>query len=101
MSWDAAALIVACSGAFLWGFYSFRMFKQEKYPPRLEYSAVGRKRSGLERVSSGLIKGHLYFLGLTFILARVFIIVEAFLSLRMSPEEMYLTPRWSDFIPHL
>jgi len=36
-----------------------------------------------------------------FILARVFIVVEAFISLRKAPEAIYKTPEWSNYMPHL
>jgi hypothetical protein len=36
-----------------------------------------------------------------FILARVFIVVEAFISLRRAPEGIYQTPEWSNYLPHL
>jgi hypothetical protein len=36
-----------------------------------------------------------------FILARVFIVVEAFISLRRAPEAIYKTPEWSNYLPHL
>jgi hypothetical protein len=36
-----------------------------------------------------------------FILARVFIVVEAFISLRRAPEAIYQTPEWTNYLPHL
>jgi hypothetical protein len=36
-----------------------------------------------------------------FILARVFIVVEAFISLRKAPDAIYKTPEWANYLPHL
>ncbi len=36
-----------------------------------------------------------------FILARLFLVAEAFISLRKLPIEAYLTPAWTQWIPHL
>lgn len=36
-----------------------------------------------------------------FITARVFVVVEAFISLRWAPEDIYRTPEWSNYLPHL
>lgn len=37
----------------------------------------------------------------TFVLARVYLVVEAFISLRDLPVEAYQTPAWTQWIPHL
>jgi NADH:ubiquinone oxidoreductase subunit 3 (subunit A) len=36
-----------------------------------------------------------------FVAARLFIVVEAFVSLRLAIEELYQTVEWSKFIPYL
>ncbi|KAF2681047.1 hypothetical protein K458DRAFT_85623 [Lentithecium fluviatile CBS 122367] len=36
-----------------------------------------------------------------FMVARVFIVVEAFCSLRRQPEAVYKTPEWANYLPHL
>jgi len=36
-----------------------------------------------------------------FLIARVFIVVEAFIALRRQPENVYQTPEWSQYFPHL
>ncbi|CAI6339256.1 unnamed protein product [Periconia digitata] len=36
-----------------------------------------------------------------FLVGRVFIVLEAFLSLRSAPVDVYRTPEWSEYIPHL
>lgn len=40
-------------------------------------------------------------LGPLFLVCRVFIVVEAFISLRRAPAEIYKTPEWSSYLPHL
>ena len=39
--------------------------------------------------------------GLAFILARAYIVLEAFVSIRALPRAAYETPRWSQILPHL
>lgn len=40
-------------------------------------------------------------MGLAYVFARIFIVVEAFISLRDLPIEVYETPNWTQLIPHL
>lgn len=39
--------------------------------------------------------------GLSLTLARLYVVVEAFLSIRQLPIEAYQTPQWTDVFPHL
>jgi hypothetical protein len=39
--------------------------------------------------------------GLSLTLARLYVVVEAFLSIRQLPIEAYRTPQWTDVFPHL
>lgn len=39
--------------------------------------------------------------GLAYLFARLYLVVEAFISLRSLPVASYTTPRWSNMIPHL
>ena len=39
--------------------------------------------------------------GTAYILARLFLVVEAFISLRSLPVEAYMTPQWTNVVPHL
>ncbi|KAF1955233.1 hypothetical protein CC80DRAFT_90362 [Byssothecium circinans] len=36
-----------------------------------------------------------------FLVARVYIVLEAFISLRSQPKSVYMTPEWSEYFPHL
>lgn len=38
---------------------------------------------------------------LLFVFARLFLVIEAFISLRKLPVEAYVAPSWAQFIPHL
>lgn len=38
--------------------------------------------------------------GILYIFARAFLVVDAIVSLRQLPEQIYSTPQWSEFIPH-
>ncbi|KAK7556924.1 hypothetical protein IWX49DRAFT_17236 [Phyllosticta citricarpa] len=42
-----------------------------------------------------------YALALLYGLARLFLIVEAFISLRSLPRGVYDTPRWTEYLPHI
>jgi len=97
ISWITAALIIATSGAILWALYTLKMFIK----PSREYVSSGGRKSRQGILYEGLTKSFLYFLAATFVLARIFIVVEAFISLRTAPKEMYLTPEWSNLLPHL
>ncbi|KAI9669492.1 MAG: hypothetical protein M1829_005081 [Trizodia sp. TS-e1964] len=39
--------------------------------------------------------------GLAYALARIFLVVEAFISIRVLPVEAYLTPDWTQVVPHM
>ena len=39
--------------------------------------------------------------GIAYIFARLFLVVEAFISLRSLPVEAYATPQWTNVVPHL
>ena len=41
------------------------------------------------------------FCGFLYVASRVFIVVEAFISLRTLPEAAYLSPEWAVSVPHL
>ena len=89
MLWVASALVIAASGVGVWVF-----FLAKETVGALEAWVVGwRARSrvrGVGRVVLGL-----------FVLARVYLVVEAFVSLREVPVAVYATPEWTDLLPHL
>jgi hypothetical protein len=42
-----------------------------------------------------------YLLIMVYTLARIFLVVEVFLSLRATPKAAYKTPEWSNIVPHV
>lgn len=47
-----------------------------------------------------LISTTVIFCGTSFILARMYIVLEAFVSIRQLPAAAYDTPSWSQVFPH-
>lgn len=94
--WHFSSVYIACSGAF-WFFLNvfaffvpwaktwFRKFKEFK----VHWCQVALLGFG------ALLCGGCY------IFARVFLVVEAFVSLRRVPASVYATPNWTDAVPHL
>jgi hypothetical protein len=53
-------------------------------------------------MSSYIIIGSLCFIcGTAYIFARIFLVLEAFISIRQLPIAAYKTPDWTQLIPHL
>jgi hypothetical protein len=101
--WISAALIIACSGLLLWMFFLARQFWPafDAFWSRNRYitrdSTASKKSDAVDLIKLCII----YSLLVAFGLARVFLVVEAFVSLREAPVGLYITPEWTDFIPHL
>lgn len=55
------------------------------------------KKSIVQSVALGIV---VFVCGFSLFLARIFIVVEAFVSIRELPVEAYDTPQWSDVFPH-
>jgi hypothetical protein len=101
--WIAAALWIAVSGGLAWAMVSMS-FLVERFvnsPGRKVEYRNNKKAKRRDRWSSRLLKWLVYVVGLVFAVARIFIVVEAFVSLRQVPVDMYKTADWSVFIPHL
>jgi hypothetical protein len=39
--------------------------------------------------------------GISYIVSRAYLVIEAFVSIRRVPPDVYLTPVWSQVFPHL
>jgi len=106
--WRSSCIIVAA--AIPIGIVTDRVCKELKPyvdPPedKLQPKKPGKMISdGLLQLSASLFGGIvlicLFSAVLLYIGARSFIVVEAFISLRNLPAEVYKTVRWSDFWPH-
>jgi len=102
--WITAALWIACSGGLVWISCSLGLLTKKlgnvsilQEPRDILNESTLRRRRWFSRAARWCI----YAIGITFAITRVFLVVEAFISLREAPREMYLTPEWSDFFPHL
>jgi len=113
--WIAAAMTIGSSGAMLWAFFllrqiwpAFDRLASGRIPTGLEHAetegsatASQRRQAVAWQVFLRVRTGVLYLAGIIFVFSRVFLVVEGFVSLREAPPEMYLTPEWTDFVPHL
>lgn len=96
-------MTIAASGALLWGFYSARQLWPgfdrwvSGVTPGVHIESVRRERRGVILVKRWVM----YAVLVVFAVARVYLVVEAFVSLRRAPVGLYDTPEWTDFLPHL
>ncbi|KAF6823200.1 hypothetical protein CMUS01_10802 [Colletotrichum musicola] len=99
--WLFASLVIACSGAVLWFFFLARQV-WPRFDVFVSGAAPGARLAGLGQ--RGWVKiAKAWFFGFVMVVfgaARVFLVVEAFVSLREAPAALYETPEWSDFFPH-
>ncbi|KAK3319945.1 hypothetical protein B0T19DRAFT_275199 [Cercophora scortea] len=101
--WIASAVTIASSGALLWAFFSARQLWPafDKWVSGVtrgvHITSVRTQKKWVIRAKLGAI----YAVLVVFALARVFLVAEAFISLRDAPVALYDTPDWTDFLPHL
>ncbi|KEY75172.1 hypothetical protein S7711_01618 [Stachybotrys chartarum IBT 7711] len=87
MLWIVSSIAITGSGMLLWAFFAMRKLLRKTPPVQGEPDPV------LKWIYCGII--------FMLVLVRVFLVVEAFISLRDAPTLLYTTPEWSDFFPHL
>ncbi|KAK0625470.1 hypothetical protein B0T17DRAFT_532864 [Bombardia bombarda] len=105
--WVGSAVTIASSGALLWAFFSARrlwpafdhLWVPEAYFTGSKVLTPWQRRWKC-LVGRAKLWGMYVVLGL-FALARVYLVAEAFVSLRTAPVGLYDTPEWTDFLPHL
>ncbi|KAM7203206.1 hypothetical protein V8F20_004148 [Naviculisporaceae sp. PSN 640] len=107
--WMVSSLTIAVSGAILWGFYLAREF-WPAFDTWVSGVAPGeyienelvrqRRRKLVNKLVDAAKKWTVWAVLLLFAMARVYLVVEAFVSLRMAPVGLYDTPEWTDFLPH-
>ncbi|KAF2868675.1 hypothetical protein BDV95DRAFT_630407 [Massariosphaeria phaeospora] len=88
--WITCSVAITTSGISLWLYF----FAKEKIHALDVLGSRVSEKKALSRIGR-------YVLAPLFILARVFLVVEAFVSLRRVPRAVYQTPEWSEFFPHL
>ncbi|KAK4210255.1 hypothetical protein QBC37DRAFT_292882 [Rhypophila decipiens] len=107
--WIVSSLTIAASGALLWVYYLAREFLPvfdrwvSGVVPGEYIQNEGIRKRRLRRVNRLVDvgkQGSVYFVLGVFALARVYLVVEAFVSLRDAPVGLYKTPEWTDFLPH-
>ncbi|KAK0667508.1 hypothetical protein QBC41DRAFT_338351 [Cercophora samala] len=105
--WIVSALIITASGVLLWGFFSARQYWPgfdgwvSGVNPSMPITLVGKTGRG----GGGWMRGvgrrsGVYLVLGGFVLARVYLVVEAFVSLRRAPRGLYETVEWTEVLPH-
>ncbi len=95
MLWRSSSVYISCSGA-LWVLLCslcLRFKWARKYWDRFKYLQA----TWMEYVFFG---GIMLACGLAYIFARMFLVVDGLVSLRILPPEAYDVPHWTTFIPH-
>ncbi|KAF2017710.1 hypothetical protein BU24DRAFT_420757 [Aaosphaeria arxii CBS 175.79] len=88
--WITSSVAIGASGIFLWIFFLIK--------ERVEKIDRAASRAGRTKVFSLIAR---FVIVPLFIIARVYLVVEAFVSLRRVPKEVYETPEWTRYLPHL
>jgi hypothetical protein len=93
--WRASASYIAFCGG-LWVVLNFVVAQVPRLNDFWETWMDGEKTS-LESVGLGLV---VFICGFSLVIARIFVVVEAFVSIRELPVEAYMTPEWTNIFPH-
>jgi hypothetical protein len=111
--WRISSIVIAASGLiFAYGMVSDRLYFN--IHPQNYQHFVKRVARGLKWVmkllsldgsdfETGTVFGQIVYhsLGAWCIISRLYLVVESFISLRKVPVEVYQTPDWTQWIPHL
>lgn len=93
--WRASSSYIAFCGG-LWVVLNFIVARLPQLNDFWEHWADGEKTS-FENFGLGLI---VFICGFSLVFARIFVVVEAFVSIREQPLEAYATPEWTNIFPH-
>lgn len=93
--WRASASYIAFCGG-LWVVLNFTVTRIPRLNRFWEHWMDGEK-TGLESFGLGLV---VFTCGFSLILARMYVVVESFVSIRALPAEAYMTPEWTNIFPH-
>jgi hypothetical protein len=111
--WRVSSIVIAASGlTFAYGMVSYRLYSNitlydYEHPAKRVAGALGWVMDLLSldgsdfkvwTVFGGIV--HLS-LGTCCVISRLYLVVESFISLRKVPVEVYQTPDWTQWIPHL
>jgi len=111
--WRVSSIVIAASGLlFAYGMVSNRLWASialSNYWPSVRWAArVLEWMMRLLGINSRTFKPRTWFgvivyisLGACCVIARLCLVVESFISLRKVPVEVYQTPDWTQWIPHL
>ncbi|KAH7138512.1 hypothetical protein B0J11DRAFT_17099 [Dendryphion nanum] len=88
--WITSSIAICSSWIMLWLFFLIKKIIKK----------MTTIQSRLNKVRSLATFGK-YAIMPMFVLARAYLVVEAFVSLRRVPLEVYQTPEWSEYFPHL
>ncbi|KAF1808158.1 hypothetical protein P152DRAFT_469152 [Eremomyces bilateralis CBS 781.70] len=101
--WICASLTMASSGALLWAFWMARQTWPEfdRFVSGITPGVVIGNRKEQKPWVTFAKRWALYLILGLLAVARVFIVIEAFVSLREVPKAIYDTPEWTDYLPHL
>jgi len=94
--WKVSCLLIICCIPFVVISALFTFPLAGVLEDKREYQ--GKK--SLYNIISGSFFALMFPIGLGYIAARVFIIVESFLSLRRSPVGVFLSPEWVELFPY-
>jgi hypothetical protein len=93
--WRGSSLYIAFCG----GFWIILNYAVQAYQPLNDFweKWMDGKKSGWHSI---VLVPPVLICGLSFILARLYIVLEAFMSIRQLPAAAYDTPSWSQVFPH-
>ena len=111
--WRVSSIVIAASGLiFAYGMVSYRLYLNitpQNYQPSVKRVAralewvMGLLSLNGSNFELGSLFGEIVYisLGACCVISRLYLVVESFISLRKVPVEVYQTPDWTQWIPHL
>jgi hypothetical protein len=109
--WRVSSIVIAASGLiFAYGMVSYHLYLNitlqdyQYFAKRvaraldwvMELLSLDGSDFWLKNVFGGIL-----FLGTCCVISRLYLVIESFISLRKVPVEVYQTPDWTQWIPHL
>jgi len=88
--WITSSLAISSSGIVLWLYFTIKAQFER-------VDAIGSRIGDSKKLGVAAM----CVFGPIFALSRLYLVVEGFVSLRRAPTDVYATPDWSDYFPHL